>query len=272
MTKITTIELLRGPVVLTTPVFYRSLGPTDRVVRSELVDDFGFYYVRCGRVIFESAGQTLEAAQGDFVIFGPRRTVIARARNRVVLLGGQFQCSWCVADEKPAGSLASDLLEGCYGKPQLDNILFLPDHKTIRQRGKVGQCLLELIENELADPDISLAAIAEKLGLTPDYLGRLFKQHLGETLGRYLQTQRMAVAKDLMTASNMRVKDVRAAVGFRDPLYFSKAFRKLEQMSPMEFIRQQNSYSPLGVPAVWSQRTAGVARAAWSASSVEEVR
>ncbi len=97
---------------------------------------------------------------------------------------------------------------------------------------------LRFIESNLSWP-ISVRDVADNLRLSPDYLGRAFRHYVGESVGSYLLRRRLVVAKDLLVSSEMSVKEVAAAVGFRDALYFSRVFRKEENMSPTEYVLEQ---------------------------------
>ena len=63
----------------------------------------------------------------------------------------------------------------------------------------------------------------------------LFKEKIGISPHAYFQRIRMQRAAELMIFSTDSVAEVAAKVGFRDPLYFSKAFKKAYGLSPSEF-------------------------------------
>ncbi|HYE06469.1 MAG TPA: helix-turn-helix transcriptional regulator, partial [Planctomycetota bacterium] len=84
---------------------------------------------------------------------------------------------------------------------------------------------LVAIEARLADAALSLGDLAGAAALSPDRLTTLFRQRFGRTPMRQVACMRLARARNLLTRSDLSVKQVAAAVGFRDPLYFSRAFR-----------------------------------------------
>lgn len=94
---------------------------------------------------------------------------------------------------------------------------------------------LDFIEGQIAKP-ISLHDLAEHLRLNPEHLSRIFRSRTGKSVGEYILRRKMNVAKELLIASGKSVKEVSASVGFRDPLYFSRQFRKSEGVSPTEFL------------------------------------
>jgi AraC-like DNA-binding protein len=76
-----------------------------------------------------------------------------------------------------------------------------------------------------------LSALASKAGYQPDYLNRLLKQHDGLTLGQLRARKRLAHAQQLLRQTGS-VAEVANAVGFGDPNYFARWFRKHTGRSP----------------------------------------
>ena len=94
---------------------------------------------------------------------------------------------------------------------------------------------LEFIENTYGRP-ISAADVAAKLRVTPEYLSRLFRKQLRRSIGDVLAERRMEAARHLLGGSDLSVKEVAAACGFRDPLYFSRFFRQREGVVPSQYV------------------------------------
>jgi AraC-like DNA-binding protein len=82
---------------------------------------------------------------------------------------------------------------------------------------------------------ISLREIAECLRLNPDYLSRVFKQHVGRSVGRYILDRRLDVARDLLLSAPLSIKEIARQVGFDDALYFSRIFRRETGLSPRDY-------------------------------------
>ncbi|HYE06577.1 MAG TPA: arabinose operon transcriptional regulator AraC [Planctomycetota bacterium] len=79
---------------------------------------------------------------------------------------------------------------------------------------------------------ITLARLARACGLSSSRLSHLFRAETGQTPMEYLEVQRIARARDLLTHSAKPIAAIAAAVGFQDPLYFSRVFRRHASMSP----------------------------------------
>jgi AraC-like DNA-binding protein len=90
------------------------------------------------------------------------------------------------------------------------------------------------IQEHLSRP-ITLTDLADHLGMSTYHLSHLFSQASGFTLSAYLTRTRMQQAAALLADPKNRVQEVGGAVGFDDPNYFAKAFRKFYNLSPSAF-------------------------------------
>jgi AraC family transcriptional regulator, arabinose operon regulatory protein len=98
---------------------------------------------------------------------------------------------------------------------------------------RVRRAMTHLAEHS-AEP-FRLEAVARACGLSPSRLSHLFKAQTGQTLQRYSEELRMRLAQQLMAHSGLPVGEVAAAIGFEDPFYFAKRFRKFARCSPSEY-------------------------------------
>jgi len=55
----------------------------------------------------------------------------------------------------------------------------------------------------------------------------------------FLTTYRLTRAKEQLALTNTAVSAIAQSVGYRDPLVFSKAFKNLVGMTPIQYRRQQ---------------------------------
>ena len=84
---------------------------------------------------------------------------------------------------------------------------------------------------------ISVNDIADRLGLTPNYLHAVFKQVKGTTIVDYLTSYRMNMAKVYIERFGLKAYEAADLVGIDDPAYFSRVFKKLYGKSVSEFKR-----------------------------------
>ena len=90
------------------------------------------------------------------------------------------------------------------------------------------------LQEHLAQP-ISIARLADHLSISSRSLNRRFKQATGYSPQAYLQSQRIASARDLLRRSNLSVSEIAWQVGLQDVSYFSKLFRKRSGMTPLHY-------------------------------------
>lgn len=84
---------------------------------------------------------------------------------------------------------------------------------------------------------VTIAQMARELGYHRTYMTKLFQRERGISPVRYLQERRMERAK-LLLGEPLTVEEVASAVGYNDPLYFSKSFRKWVGCTPTEYRTQ----------------------------------
>ena len=77
--------------------------------------------------------------------------------------------------------------------------------------------------------------IANAVGASEDYLTRVFHRELGLSPWDYLNRYRVEQAKQLLRRTNSTIGIIASQVGFKDPLYFSRVFRKVTGLSPSAF-------------------------------------
>jgi len=85
--------------------------------------------------------------------------------------------------------------------------------------------------------DISLESTAKELGISPHYLSKLFKKETKVNFIDYLTRLRLTKAKELMKEGGKSIKEICYMVGYTDPNYFSRIFKKHTDHSPSEFIK-----------------------------------
>ncbi|MEN6316602.1 MAG: AraC family transcriptional regulator [Clostridiaceae bacterium] len=98
---------------------------------------------------------------------------------------------------------------------------------------------IDIINQHYADESLCQNTIADKLGISPNYLGRLFKTYTNKSIGDYLNKLRVGKTLELLEESSMPVSDVAAKAGFYSKSYFYTIFKKITGITPSEY--RQNS-------------------------------
>ncbi|HUW69492.1 MAG TPA: response regulator [bacterium] len=95
---------------------------------------------------------------------------------------------------------------------------------------------LRYVEGHYADA-LSLEEMADRVGLSVAHLSRVLSAETGKSFTEHLTSIRIAHAKAALASGRLSVKEVGAAVGYLDPNYFSRAFKRETGQTPSEFAR-----------------------------------
>lgn len=82
---------------------------------------------------------------------------------------------------------------------------------------------------------LTLAQVAEQVGLNPTYLSFVFKRDSGQNFSEYLLSCRLNAVKRGLRESTAPIKEVAAAAGFLDYRHFCKLFKKETDLRPADF-------------------------------------
>lgn len=85
---------------------------------------------------------------------------------------------------------------------------------------------------------LNLEDLSHSVNVSPFYLSRLFREELGVSFTEYLTKIRLEKAITLL-AQGLSVKECCFSVGYNDPNYFSRIFRKYYAMTPTEYRDEQ---------------------------------
>ncbi|MFS0671746.1 response regulator [Ornithinibacillus sp. 179-J 7C1 HS] len=83
--------------------------------------------------------------------------------------------------------------------------------------------------------EISLETLSVEMGLSPIYISKLFKEKMGINYIDFLTECRIEKAKKLMQDPRRSIKEIAIEVGYHEPNYFSKVFKKMVHVSPKEY-------------------------------------
>lgn len=83
--------------------------------------------------------------------------------------------------------------------------------------------------------DISLDEVSKEVDISPYYFSKLFKEETGENFIEYLTNMRINKAKELLSKTDMSMKEICCHIGYSDPNYFSRLFKKNLGVTPTEY-------------------------------------
>jgi two-component system response regulator YesN len=107
------------------------------------------------------------------------------------------------------------------------------EHCDRMEADTIHQIRQYIMDNSHAD--ITLDTLAHKVELSPIYISKMFKEKLGVNYIDFLTECRIQKAKKLMSETDKSIKEITFEVGYHDPNYFSKVFKKMSNVSPKEY-------------------------------------
>jgi AraC-like DNA-binding protein len=123
---------------------------------------------------------------------------------------------------------------------QLESILTYAErfyHRQFLTRRISSHQLLERFETALqAWPGIpTVTELAEKLHISPGYLGSVLRVLTGKNTQQHIQDQLIERAKEKLSTTELTVSEIAYELGFEYPQSFSKLFKTKTSLSPLEF-------------------------------------
>lgn len=115
---------------------------------------------------------------------------------------------------------------------QVDEIrLKSPDEKLLER-------IMECINKNLSNSDLSVDMIADQAGISRVHLHRKMKELTGQTPHDFIRNIRLKKAAQLLTTQGMNVTEIMYACGFSNSASFSTVFKKFYGMSPRDYMRE----------------------------------
>ncbi|MGF9696694.1 MULTISPECIES: helix-turn-helix domain-containing protein [Paenibacillus] len=112
---------------------------------------------------------------------------------------------------------------------------FFPSEKQEEARDYVWLAIT-YIEQNYWKSSLTVAEIVQAVNLERSYLFRRFKEATGESVSAYIAACRIRRACELLKSSRLSIQSVAYSVGYNDPLYFSRVFRKATSHTPSAYV------------------------------------
>lgn len=93
----------------------------------------------------------------------------------------------------------------------------------------------EFIDDQIANISLNVPDVAEYVGISVQYLSRLFRAELNMTVVEYINKVRIDKAKALLTSSSYNVTEIAEMTGYCNNVTFSRNFRKFVECTPSEY-------------------------------------
>ncbi|GHV92283.1 hypothetical protein AGMMS50268_27860 [Spirochaetia bacterium] len=177
-------------------------------------------------------------------VFSSREFAVAKAKMAAVFMFLMDDCSGCYsghAETLPPFNAAEEIMAlpdlaawEAWAAPAFEQI---QRQANLRRSGSFPLPLVKAIEyiHDHYAEGIQLPNAAEAAQVSAAYLSRLFSEYLKTNFIDYVTELRIARAEKLIRESRMNIKEIAFAVGYQDPNYFSKIFKKITGLSPRTF-------------------------------------
>jgi len=101
----------------------------------------------------------------------------------------------------------------------------------------VNRTVHAVMEHVMANvgADLSLRAMADRFGLTPAYLCKLFRKETGETLHEFVTLARIEKSRQIMRDPRLKLYEVASLVGYGDQKHYARVFKRYMGCNPFEY-------------------------------------
>ena len=176
-------------------------------------DNALYYWLHFSGSQVESILGQMSVAGGKYSFAESKGEAEEILRKMINAVSGEWEC----ADEYAAGQLYSLLA-----------LMSAPN--------KTQNPFLKAIKR-LCDPSdkACVSELAEWYNMSEGHFIRQFRSYTGYTPLEYRARKRIENAKSLLSGTDISITDISSTLGFDDPLYFSRVFKKNTGMSPREY-------------------------------------
>ena len=111
--------------------------------------------------------------------------------------------------------------------------------RELRPQPERFEAVLEYIEGNFADTQLSLGRVSDLFFYNEKYLSSLFAKRMEMKFTDYLNTLRIGRAKGLLAESEKPLAEIAKISGYADPFYFSKVFKRIVGETPSQYRKRK---------------------------------
>jgi len=118
-----------------------------------------------------------------------------------------------------------------------ERIKIITEAINYKNKNKVSSIILKAKEyiDKNYEHEITLMDVAKAVNVSPQYFSKLFKDETNKNFIEYLTSVRIKKAKEFLEAGELSVKEICYKIGYGDPNYFSRIFKKITGYTPSEY-------------------------------------
>lgn len=110
----------------------------------------------------------------------------------------------------------------------------LRNKQYVQTSAGIGEKVVEFVQENYSDKNLSVSLIGDQFRLTPQYVSRLFREQIGRGLHDYISETRVEAAKVLLL-NGMSIDETAGRVGFTSGHAFIRVFKKYEGITPGKY-------------------------------------
>ncbi len=241
--------------------------------------DYQLIYIRKGKIYVQFGEETITVTAGNVVLYHPgdpqKYSYLKKDKYESVYVHFSGACAeqtlidLSISEKRILPVLATDEMDLLVEK-------LLPEHRLSKKGYKILEssillnmlCLIARSDQEGADittakqkiekillkmesnitSNFSVKDYADELFLSVDRFSHLFTETVGVPPHRYMLTLKMNRAKQLLIQTDHSISEIAKFIGFGDPLYFSRIFKKHCGSTPMQFRKSAKQSTPPQLP------------------------
>lgn len=108
----------------------------------------------------------------------------------------------------------------------------------VDRKSKIIAAAVEYIEKHYNE-EITLNEMADLVNLSPQHFSKIFKEATNLNYVECVTNIRMSKAKEFMNNTDKTIKEICYLVGYQDPNYFSRIFKKYVGVTPSEYLKER---------------------------------
>jgi len=118
-----------------------------------------------------------------------------------------------------------------------NQLSIIPEEITVTNADEnILKRLLEIIEENLSNPDLSANTFVTQIGMSRSVLYAKLKELTGQSVNEFVRTVKLKKASQVMVQNQKNISEVAYMFGFNTPQYFTKCFKEEFGIPPKDFI------------------------------------
>ena len=211
------VRIRPGQVLVTPPDIGHAYGAND-------ASPWTIYWVHLAGPKVAALARTFEIESGSPILSpGPDPAIPALFERIMAALGHGYT---------PDNLLSASMTLG-----QLVTHLVISRHRQTRHEdnldARIGR-VIEAMRNNLSK-SLRLEDFTAGANLSPSHFSAVFKKRTGFSSLDFFNRLKMQRACFLLDTTDLSIKAIAAELGFEDPLYFSRSFRRVHECSPQQY-------------------------------------